>query len=176
MSSLKTKFAAQAAKRLRSNMSDAERNLWSHLRNRQLLGFKFVRQLPVGCYIADFACREGDLIIELVGGQHADSASDLTRTAALAEHGYAVMRFWNTDVLTNLDGVVFTIAEHLAKAPSPGLRFAKPDLSPEGRGDAAANAVPSSPLPGGRGQRIAPGEEAFPHPQSTNSKILGDAP
>jgi len=135
MSILKTRFAAQAAKTLRQNMSDAEHKLWSNLRNRQLSGHKFVRQQPVGRFIADFACREADLIVELDGGQHAECERDAVRTAALAEHGYSVIRFWNDDVLTNLDGVLETIADHLNKAPSPGLRFAKPDLSPEGRGE-----------------------------------------
>ncbi|PXA90387.1 DNA methyltransferase [Nostoc sp. 3335mG] len=134
MSTLKTKFAARAAKNLRANMTDAEHKLWSHIRDRQLLGFKFVRQLPVGAFIADFACREADLIVELDGGQHAENLRDERRTIVLAEHGYAVIRFWNRHVLTNIDGVLEAIAEHLAKAPSPGLRFAKPDLSPEGRG------------------------------------------
>lgn len=134
MSSLKSRFAANAAKRLRQNSTDAELRLWAVLRARQLLGFKFVRQLPVGPYIADFACRDADLIIELDGGQHAQAQADAIRTAVLAEHGYAVLRFWNNDVLTNLDGTLQVIAAHLSKAPSPGLRFAKPDLSPEGRG------------------------------------------
>lgn len=119
-------------------MTDAERKLWSHIRDRQLLGCKFVRQLPVGPFIADFACREADLIIELDGGQHADNASDEQRTQVLAQHGYAVIRFWNGDILTNIDGVLEAIAGYLAKAPSPGLRFAKPDLSPEGRGEEGA--------------------------------------
>ena len=135
MSVLKTRFAAKSAKTLRQNSSDAERKLWSVLRDRQLLGFKFVRQQPVGPYIADFACREADLIVELDGGQHAESVKDVQRTAVLAEHGYDVMRLWNHDVLTNIEGAVQVIAEHLSKAPSPGLRFAKADLSPKGRGE-----------------------------------------
>lgn len=134
MSVLKTKFAAKSAKILRQNSTDAERKLWSALRDRQLLGFKFVRQQPIGPYIADFACREADLIVELDGGQHAQSVKDEQRTEALAHHGYQVIRFWNHDVLTNVEGALQLIAEHLSKAPSPGLRFAKPDLSPEGRG------------------------------------------
>ena len=138
MSTLKTRFAQKAAKALRASMTDAERKLWSHIRDRQLLGFKFVRQLPVGPFIADFACREADLIVELDGGQHADNERDAQRTLALAEHGYAVVRFWDGDVLTNIDGALETIAEYLAKAPSPGLRFAKPDLSPKGRGEEGA--------------------------------------
>ncbi len=132
MSNLKTRFAAQSAKTLRTNMTDAERKLWSRLRNRQLLGLKFVRQLAIGPYIADFACREADLVIELDGGQHAENERDILRTQELAQHGYAVLRFWNNDVLNNIDGVLTTLAEHLGKAPSPGLRFAKPDLSPLG--------------------------------------------
>jgi very-short-patch-repair endonuclease len=133
MGTLKSRFSAQAARKLRVNSTDAERKLWYHLRDRRLLGLKFVRQQPVGPFIADFACREADLIIELDGGQHDDAASrDDRRTAVLAEHGYAVLRFWNDDVLNNTEGVLQIIMEHLAKAPSPGLRFAKPDLSPEG--------------------------------------------
>ena len=135
MSTLKTRFAAQAAKTLRSNMSDAERKLWRMLRNRQFRGLKFVRQLPVGPYIADFACREVDLIIEVDGGQHAQNKRDAVRTTELESYGFAVIRFWNRDVLTNIDGVFAVLSEHIEKAPSPGLRFAKPDLSPEGRGE-----------------------------------------
>ena len=135
MSVLKTRFAAKSATTLRQNSTDAERKLWSKLRDRQLLGFKFVRQQPIGPYIADFACREADLVIELDGGQHAESEQDMVRTEALAERGYRVMRFWNYDVLNNLEGTLQTLAEHLNKAPSPGLRFAKPDLSPKGRGE-----------------------------------------
>ena len=138
MSNLKTRFAQKAAKTLRINMTDAERKLWSRLRNRQLLGFKFVRQEPVGPFVADFACREADLIVELDGGQHAESERDMGRTEALAQHGYGVLRFWNNDVLNNIDGVLRAIAAHLEKAPSPGLRFAKPDLSPKGRGEEGA--------------------------------------
>jgi len=124
------KFTARA-RDLRTNHTDAEQRLWSRLRGRQLDGHKFVRQLPVGPYFADFACRERDLIVEIDGGQHAGSAADARRTAALAAHGYRVIRFWNHEVLSNLDGVLFTLAEAV-KAPSPGLRFAKSDLSPQG--------------------------------------------
>jgi very-short-patch-repair endonuclease len=145
MTVLKTKFAAKAAKALRTTMTDAERKLWSQLRDRQLQGFKFVRQQPVGRYIADFACREADLVIELDGGQHAENIQDDVRTADLASFGYQVIRFWNNDVLTNLDGVLHAIAEHLNKAPSPGLRFAKSDLSPKGRGEEVPTETPGTP-------------------------------
>jgi very-short-patch-repair endonuclease len=135
MNALKTRFAARSANALRINMTDAERKLWSRLRNRQLLGFKFVRQEPIGRFIADFACREADLIVELDGGQHADNERDGQRTLELNGHGYAVVRFWHNDVLNNIEGVLQMIGAHLEKAPSPGLRFAKPDLSPGGRGE-----------------------------------------
>jgi very-short-patch-repair endonuclease len=141
MSVLKTRFAVAAAKSLRTNSTDAERKLWSKLRDRRLLGFKFVRQQAIGRYIADFACRQADLIIELDGGQHTEDkalAYDEERTRVLAEHGYEVIRFWNNDVADNIDGVLQVIADRLAKAPSPGLRFAKPDLSPKGEVSPAA--------------------------------------
>jgi very-short-patch-repair endonuclease len=135
VSVLKTRFAARAAKALRANSTDSERLLWSRLRDRRLLGFKFVRQQPVGPFIADFACRDADLIIELDGGQHTEDqalAADERRSALLGTHGYRVIRFWNSDVRHNIDGVIQSIAAELERAPSPGLRFAKSDLSPEG--------------------------------------------
>jgi very-short-patch-repair endonuclease len=98
-------------------MTDAERKLWSIVRNRQLGGAKFVRQLPVGPYVADFACRDANLIVEVDGGQHAGSKSDARRTAVLATFGYRVVRFWNTEVLTNPAGVYDRIMEELATAP-----------------------------------------------------------
>ena len=123
MSVLKTRFAATAAKKLRANSTDAERKLWYHLRDRRLLGFKFVRQQPIGPYIADFACRDADLIIELDGGQHADAIGrDQRRTAVLAEYGYFVLRFWNNDILTNTDGVgaaILAALETPLPNPSP---------------------------------------------------------
>ncbi|MHB1109041.1 MAG: endonuclease domain-containing protein [Devosia sp.] len=138
--------AVGRARSLRTSQTDAERRLWSIVRNRRMHGFKFVRQLPVGPYFADFACRERDLIVEVDGGQHNGSVSDGRRAAALAEYGYEVARFWNNDVLTNLDGVYRMLEEKRLKAPSPGLRFAKPDLSPKGRGNAGAISDPN-PIP-----------------------------
>lgn len=129
--------ATERARNLRSSQTPAERRLWSILRNRQFHGLKFVLQLPVGPDFADFACRERDLIIEIDGSQHYQSAHDGRRTAVLAEHGYDVLRFWNNDVMNNLDGVYRAIEESLTKAPSPGLRFTQADLSPKGRGGSA---------------------------------------
>jgi len=130
---------------LRKAPTDAEAKLWRHLRNRHVLGRKFVRQLPIGPYFADFACREADLVIEVDGSQHANSRRDGQRTTVLAEHGFAVLRFWNNDVLLNIEGVILAISEHLAKAPSPGLRYAKADLSPKGE-----VALDASPCAGGQ--------------------------
>lgn len=97
------------ARQLRRDTTIAEKRLWSKLCNRQLEGHKFVRQCPIGPFFADFTCRDVKLVIELDGGQHADSATDPGRTAYLQAHGYRVLRFWNNDVWENIDGVVDTI-------------------------------------------------------------------
>ncbi|WP_035103875.1 endonuclease domain-containing protein [Devosia sp. LC5] len=96
------------ARTLRSSMTDAENRLWYHLRNRRLAGFKFVRQLPIAGYYADFACREAMLIIEADGGQHG-SMRDQIRDRALRAEGFAVLHFWNNDILGNTEGVLQTI-------------------------------------------------------------------
>jgi len=94
-------------------MTDAEALLWSRLRGRQL-GAKFVSQFPIGSAVADFACRSAKLVIELDGGQHAQSAdADAERTRMVEAYGYRVIRFWNSEVMQNLDGVLQTIVEHL---------------------------------------------------------------
>jgi very-short-patch-repair endonuclease len=97
------------SRKLRSDQTDAERKLWWRLRNRQIAGCKFVRQEPVGPYICDFICREERLVVEVDGGQHAESATDKQRDQWLVSHNYRVMRFWNNDVLKNIDGVLEAI-------------------------------------------------------------------
>jgi very-short-patch-repair endonuclease len=88
------------ARRLRSNPTEAERLLWRHLRLRQLGGWKFRRQQPLGPYIVDFVCLEKRLIVEADGGQHAAQAqNDAHRTAWLEAEGFRLLRFWNTEVL-----------------------------------------------------------------------------
>jgi very-short-patch-repair endonuclease len=84
-------------------------HLWKYLRRRQLNGFHFRKQCPIGPYIADFACLEAKLIIELDGGQHAESACDVARDAWFSANGYRTLRLWNTDVLANTDGVITLI-------------------------------------------------------------------
>ena len=103
----------QRARRLRRDSTDAERKLWYRLRSRTILGFKFLRQEPIGPYIVDFICRERRLIVEVDGGQHADSKSDLARDQWLADHGYRVLRFWNNEVMANTEGILETIATAL---------------------------------------------------------------
>ena len=95
-------------------MTDAERALWHSLRNRQLGGFKFRRQKPIGSYIADFVCIEKKIIIEVDGGQHAlQKEHDIKRSEYLKEEGYRVLRFWNNEVLTETDAVLNNILKSL---------------------------------------------------------------
>jgi len=109
-------MAAQRPRRLRRNATDAENTLWRYLRNRRLAGCKFRRQHPIGPYIADFACPEAGLVVELDGGQHTE-ATDAHRTAYLKEQGYTVVRFWNNEVLQNTEGVLERLSHYLADEP-----------------------------------------------------------
>jgi very-short-patch-repair endonuclease len=106
------------ARTLRRRQTDAEAKLWRALRNRQLGGAKFVRQEPIAGYYADFVCRERGLIVELDGGQHADSAHDRRRDAALRQAGFRVVRIWNNEVFGNFDGVLEHILLALADPPA----------------------------------------------------------
>lgn len=101
---------------LRKSFTDAERKLWSRLRNKQLFGFKFFRQYSVGPYILDFYCPAAKLGIELDGGHHAQTSQalyDKKRTEYLNEHNVKVIRFWDNDVLKNTDGVLLEINRNL---------------------------------------------------------------
>jgi very-short-patch-repair endonuclease len=101
------------ARKLRAEMTDAERLLWSRLRGRQL-GRAFTRQFQIGGSVADFACRAAKLIIELDGGQHDRLArADAARTQMIEAYGYKVIRYWNSEVMENLDGVLEDILRHL---------------------------------------------------------------
>jgi len=93
--------------------------LWAALRARQLDGPKFVRQEPIGPYFADFVCRDVKLVVELDGGQHADSAYDARRDAAMNEAGYRVLRLWNNEVVGNVEGALIVIAREARRAPHP---------------------------------------------------------
>lgn len=106
------------ARQLRKNPTDAERLLWQKLRFWQVDGRKFRRQQPLGGYIVDFVCLEGRLIVELDGGQHADrNAYDKKRDDWLRNQGFVILRFWNHDVLNNIDGVMEQILDSLKNTP-----------------------------------------------------------
>ena len=108
------------ARRLRHDATDAERVLWRHLRSRQVQGLKFRRQFPIAGFIADFACVEARLVIELDGGQHADRVvEDQARSARLVVNGYRVLRFWNDDVLKRTEDVLAEIWRQVLTPPQP---------------------------------------------------------
>ncbi|HZF44677.1 MAG TPA: endonuclease domain-containing protein [Sphingomonadaceae bacterium] len=108
------------AKALRREMTVAERLLWKHLRGRQLAGAKFRKQQPIGPFIGDFVCQEKRLIVEADGGQHADSETDVQRTRFLESKGYRVIRFWNNEILQNIEGVLTAIMRVL-ESPHPPI-------------------------------------------------------
>src|SRR5262249_26353912 len=123
----------KTARRLRRQQTDAERVMWFRLRDRRLEGWKFRRQFPIDHYIVDFFCADAHLIIELDGGQHAtQTETDEARTKVLEAMGYLGLRFWNNDVLQNVDGVLGEIITVLGEfLPNP-LTLT---LSPTGRGN-----------------------------------------
>ncbi|VVT15185.1 endonuclease domain-containing protein [Erythrobacter sp. EC-HK427] len=110
------KRLTQLAREMRNNPTEAETRLWQHLRASQFCDATFTRQHRIGDFIADFACRKLRLAIELDGGQHAESGTDAGRTRVIEAHGYKVIRFWNNEVLGNIDGVLHVIAEEIALA------------------------------------------------------------
>jgi len=110
------------ARELRKNSTDAERILWSELRDHRLNGIGFRRQVPIKNYIADFACHAAKVVVELDGGQHFSDqaeAADAAQSAVIAARGFQVLRFSNHDVMTNRAGVLETIAAAIAaRAPT----------------------------------------------------------
>jgi very-short-patch-repair endonuclease len=121
------------ARKLRTNPTDAEIRLWSRLRRQQLERYRFRRQHPMGPFVVDFFCPEAKLIIEVDGGQHAESAADEHRTRWLEARGYRVVRFWNNDVLANTEGVLLKILE--------ALRAGSPSLPSPSRGEGVSGAA-----------------------------------
>ena len=100
------------ARALRRRTTEAEKVMWSKLRDRRLGGVKFKRQKPIAGYIVDFVALDLRLIVEIDGGQHAERvAEDAARTKALEESGYHVVRFWNHDVLGNIEGVLEALVQ-----------------------------------------------------------------
>ncbi|MDB5407035.1 MAG: endonuclease protein [Rhodospirillales bacterium] len=108
-------MASLIARRLRRTPTDAEMRLWWRLRHKQLGGFRFRRQHPLGRYVVDFFCAEARLIVEVDGGQHADESD--TRARWIEAQGYRLIRFWNNDVLGNTEGVLLEILRALRAGP-----------------------------------------------------------
>jgi very-short-patch-repair endonuclease len=156
------------AKSLKREMTDAERRLWMALRGHRFQRLSFRRQAPIGPFIVDFVCHRRRLTIEIDGGQHATKpAHDIQRDAWLASKGYRILRFWNSDVLRNREGVLETIVNAIRGVP-PSLT-----LPLKGGGDRFMRAVPlgvsrsiavdKSPLPNPPPQA---GEEAMTAPRN----------
>jgi len=119
-------------------MTDAERKLWYAFRDRRFADYKFRRQVPVGPFIADFICYDARVVIEVDGGQHADSSSDARRDRWFAANGFLVLRFWNNDVLKNREGVLISVLETLhARTPHPARAERGRPSPARGAGDGA---------------------------------------
>jgi very-short-patch-repair endonuclease len=118
---------------MRAEPTDAEYKLWWHLRHRlKASGTHFRRQVRIGRYIADFVSHGARIVIEVDGGQHAVNAdADMERTKSLEANGYRVLRFWNNDVLTNIEGVLEEIQRAITTTPTP-------NPSPQGGGEQAS--------------------------------------
>ena len=140
-----TPIQRERSRQLRATMTDAERKLWSVLRDRQLQGLRFRRQFPLMQFIVDFVCLEVRLIVEVDGGQHdAQGEYDKARDRLLKEQGFRVLRVWNNEVMQNIAGVVEAIQE-AASHPHPVL--------PPSRGKGPANEIvprPQSVIPPSR--------------------------
>jgi very-short-patch-repair endonuclease len=122
------------AKRLRRTQTNADRILWFRLRDRRLAGLKFKRQFPINRFVVDFFCADAKLVIELDGGQHSQRvAIDEKRTEILESMGYLALRFWNNDVMRNIEGVMEDILSPI-RTPDPPHPTT---LSPSGRGSRA---------------------------------------
>jgi len=137
---------ATRARQLRNNPTDAESALWRALSARKVAGVRFNRQVRIKPYFCDLVARTPKLIIEIDGGQHSDSARDARRTQFLEAKGYRIIRFWNNEVLGNLDGVVAEIERIIATIPSP-------TPSRKRKGSDCGEPIPTrSPSACGRGQ------------------------
>jgi very-short-patch-repair endonuclease len=112
------------ARTLRRDQTKAELVFWSRIKAKQFHGLKFKRQFPIGKYIVDFICLEKKIIVEIDGGQHCESLKDEERTRYLNNMGYEVIRFWNNDILSNIEGVLLSLSLTLSRAAGEGIEGA----------------------------------------------------
>jgi very-short-patch-repair endonuclease len=116
-------FRRARAKVMRREPTEAEKRFWWEVKDRRLYGHKFRRQRAIGPFIVDFVCLERHLVVEIDGGQHLEAADyDAQRSAILEAHGFRVVRFWNSEVLMNMEGVIDAVLAELggeAGSPSP---------------------------------------------------------
>jgi len=125
--------AVAKARSLRRKMTDAEKKLWYVLRDRRFKDAKFRRQVPLGRYVADFLSFEKKVVVELDGAQHAESKTDVKRDNWFSSQGFRVLRFWNNDVLTNIEGVYDRLSSVVGgnrPHPSPKPQAASAPPSP----------------------------------------------
>lgn len=113
------------AKSLRQNQTDAEKKFWNEVKAKRFQGLKFKRQHPIGTYYADFACIEEKIVVEIDGGQHNENTKDELRTQYLEEKGFQVIRFWNNEVLDNMEGVLTTLSLTLSRQRERGQKEGK---------------------------------------------------
>jgi very-short-patch-repair endonuclease len=153
----------KTAKNLRRKQIDAEKKLWYRLRDRRFENLKFRRQYPIGKYVADFICPDKMLVIELDGGQHAGNNSDIIRDNWLKAQGYITLRFWNNDIMENIEGVL-QILYIAVSNPHPGLlpgREKELTLAPNSPSPFQEECPPNSPSPfqgEGRGEGLSRSE------------------
>ncbi len=162
----------QFTRYLRSHMTESESRLWRHLRAHRLDGQKFRRQQPIGPYVVDFVHFGARLIVEADGGQHNDAPHDKQRDDWLRQQGFTVLRFWNNEIMGNLESVLATIMDAVTRPPSPQ------PLSRKGRGASDLYRLrgeqprnpSSSPAGGGMGEQ----PPAQGHPGRLSSPLAGE--
>jgi very-short-patch-repair endonuclease len=168
-----SRFKRERAKQLRSNATEPEQRLWRALKQIPVYGSHFRRQVPIGTYVADFACLKARLIIELDGGHHSQNdvaAKDEARTRWLETEGYRIVRFWNAELIQNMNGVLDTIYAALYGSPYSEA-LALPPPPPPGPRPPPPRGAPPSAGPGmpaailgfyaeGRGFLLRPARES----------------
>lgn len=127
--------SSEFAKGLRTFQTEAENKFWMQVRDRRFEGLKFRRQVPLGDYIVDFVCFEEKLIVEIDGGQHNESREDGVRDESFIARGYSVKRYWNNEVMTNIEGVMMDLQMELKRTLTPALSL-------KGRGGKRENPLP----------------------------------